>query len=46
MNKTCNPLLEKAIKYKDPEQVRAMGLYPYFRPIESDQDTEVLLGVI
>jgi 8-amino-7-oxononanoate synthase len=44
MNKTCNPLLEKAIEFKDAEQVRTLGLYPYFRPIESDQDTEVALG--
>jgi len=43
MNKTANPLLEKIIKYKDAEQVQAMNLYPYFRPIESDQDAEVIL---
>ncbi len=44
MNRTGNPLLKKAVDYKDPQQVRAMNLYPYFRPIQSDQDTEVLLG--
>ncbi len=43
MNKTANPLLEKAVEYKDPEQVQALNLYPYFRPIESDQDAEVIL---
>jgi 8-amino-7-oxononanoate synthase len=43
MKKSSNPLLKKAIEYKEPRRVRAMNLYPYFRPIESDQDTEVLL---
>jgi 8-amino-7-oxononanoate synthase len=43
MNRTCTSLLEKTIEYKDPQQVREMNLYPYFRPIESDQETEVLL---
>jgi 8-amino-7-oxononanoate synthase len=43
MKKTSNLLLKKAVDYKEPLKVRAMGLYPYFRPIESDQDTEVLL---
>ncbi len=38
------PVLEKTIAFKDADNVRAAGLYPYFRPIQSDQDTEVLLG--
>jgi len=28
-------------KYDAPQQTIALGLYPYFRPIESDQDTVV-----
>ena len=43
MEKTCPPLLKKVVEYKDAEAVRAMDLYPYFRPIQSDQNAEVLL---
>ena len=28
-------------QYQEPQKVKEMGLYPYFRPIESDQDTVV-----
>ena len=28
-------------QYDAPQQAKAMGVYPYFRPIESDQDTVV-----
>ena len=28
-------------KYDAPQQTKALGVYPYFRPIESDQDTVV-----
>ena len=35
------PLLEKVKNYDDVQQVQAAGLYPYFRPICSAQDTEV-----
>lgn len=34
---------EKARLFTAPDEVRAMGLYPYFRPIDSDQDTEVII---
>jgi 8-amino-7-oxononanoate synthase len=37
------PLLGKVRKFKDADRVREAGLYPYFRPIRSAQDTEVLL---
>ncbi|KPK60219.1 MAG: 8-amino-7-oxononanoate synthase [Planctomycetes bacterium SM23_32] len=37
------PLLKKVRQFKDPERVKAAGLYPYFRPISSAQDTEVLM---
>jgi 8-amino-7-oxononanoate synthase len=37
------PLFRKVRDYKTAEQVRAMGLYPYFREISSAQDTEVII---
>ncbi len=43
----CNmmkPLQEKLAKYDAPQKAKAMGVYPYFRKIESDQDTEVLIN--
>lgn len=33
----------KASKFTDAEQVKSVGLYPYFRAIESAQDTEVVI---
>jgi 8-amino-7-oxononanoate synthase len=36
-------LQEKIAQFQDANMVRAMGLYPYFRPIESGQDTEVII---
>ena len=43
---TCNTdlLLEKVSKFTKPEELSAAGLYPYFRVIESDQDTEVVIN--
>ena len=29
------------MKYDAPQRAKAAGIYPYFRAIESDQDTEV-----
>ncbi|MDP4187882.1 MAG: pyridoxal phosphate-dependent aminotransferase family protein [Bacteroidota bacterium] len=37
-------LQERMATYDDAEKVRETGLYPYFRMIESDQDTEVLMN--
>ncbi|MBP1687127.1 MAG: 8-amino-7-oxononanoate synthase [Deltaproteobacteria bacterium] len=37
------PLLDKVHQFQSAAQVRAAGLYPYFRPISSAQDTEVTL---
>jgi 8-amino-7-oxononanoate synthase len=37
------PLLDKVLSFKHAEQIRASGLYPYFRTISSAQDTEVLI---
>ena len=39
-----NLLVEKLSKYDAPQKVKALGLYPYFRVIESDQDTEVIIN--
>jgi 8-amino-7-oxononanoate synthase len=37
-------LQEKVTQYIAPQQLRDRGLYPYFRVIESDQDTEVMIN--
>jgi 8-amino-7-oxononanoate synthase len=37
------PLFAKVRNYKGANQVRALGLYPYFRTISSAQDTEVVM---
>jgi 8-amino-7-oxononanoate synthase len=34
-------ILEKVRKFQTAKQVMAAGIYPYFRPIDSDQDTVV-----
>src|SRR5665213_3108886 len=36
-------LYEKIAQFQDANAIREMGLYPYFRPIESGQDTEVII---
>ncbi|NLZ72629.1 MAG: aminotransferase class I/II-fold pyridoxal phosphate-dependent enzyme [Bacteroidales bacterium] len=37
-------LQQKLAKYDTPQRVKKLGLYPYFRCIESEQDTEVLIN--
>lgn len=37
-------LQEKLSKYDAPQRAIAAGIYPYFRQIESEQDTEVLMN--
>lgn len=37
-------LQEKLAKYTEPQQVKAAGVYPYFREISSEQDTEVIIN--
>jgi len=37
------PLFRKVRDFADADRIRALGLYPYFRPISSAQDTEVLM---
>lgn len=39
-----NLLREKMMKYDAPQKYKAEGIYPYFRVIESDQDTEVIIN--
>ncbi len=39
-----NLLREKMTKYDAPQRAKAAGIYPYFRAIESDQDTEVVIS--
>ena len=34
---------EKAQRFTTVDEIKAMGLYPFFRPIDSDQDTEVVI---
>lgn len=36
-------LHDKIALFKDAQVAREMGLYPFFRPIESGQDTEVII---
>jgi 8-amino-7-oxononanoate synthase len=36
-------LHEKIAQFQDANIIREAGLYPYFRPIESGQDTEVII---
>ena len=38
-----NLLEQKLACYTEPQRAQATGIYPYFRKIESDQDTEVLI---
>ena len=39
-----NLLREKLAKFDAPQKAKEAGIYPYFREIESDQDTEVVIG--
>jgi 8-amino-7-oxononanoate synthase len=38
-----NILKERTSKYNEPDKIKAAGVYPYFRPIQSEQDTEVYI---
>jgi len=37
-------LRKRILKYDTPDRIKAQGLYPYFRVIESDQDTRVIIA--
>ena len=39
-----NRLVERMARYTAPQQTRELGVYPYFRTIESEQDTEVIIN--
>lgn len=39
-----NKLQEKLSQYDAPQKAKAAGVYPYFRPISSEQNTEVLMN--
>ena len=39
-----NLLKEKLAKFEESRIAKAMGIYPYFRVIESEQGTEVIIG--
>ncbi len=36
-------LFKKCYDYTAPQEVKAQGIYPYFHPLESMQDTEVII---
>ena len=36
-------LQAKLAQYQEPQKAKALGIYPYFREIESEQDTEVYM---
>ena len=38
------PLQKKLARYTAPQEAKAKGIYPYFTPISSEQDTEVLVN--
>lgn len=38
-----NPLRKRTARYTLPQQIKAKGVYPYFRCIEGGQDTEVTI---
>ncbi len=39
-----NLLHNRFADYKEPQKVKSAGMYPFFRPIESDQSTEVMIN--
>ena len=38
------PLQKKLSRYTAPQEAKAKGIYPYFTPISSEQNTEVLVS--
>jgi len=37
-------LFRKCFQFTQADEIRALGLYPYFRPISTEQDTEVFIN--
>lgn len=42
--KNMRLLQDKLAQYDAPQKAKAVGVYPYFRPISSEQNTEVLMN--
>ena len=42
--KNSNGIKERILNYRDATRLMELGLYQYFRPIESEQDTEVFIN--
>jgi 8-amino-7-oxononanoate synthase len=42
--KNSNGIKERILNYRAAERLMELGLYQYFRPIQSEQDTEVYIG--
>ena len=43
-NLYMNLLENKLARYDEPQKAKAAGIYPYFRAISSEQDTEVIMN--
>lgn len=43
INLNMKLLQQRLSQYTEPQEAQAAGIYPYFRRIESDQDTEVVI---
>lgn len=43
MRLTMKPLQKKMTRYTAPQEAKAKGIYPYFTPISSEQNTEVFV---
>jgi len=41
---TNKTLLDKVSAFKTAENLKSADIYPFFRPLESDQDTEVIIA--
>lgn len=41
---TNKTLLDKVAAFTTAEDLKSADIYPFFRPLESDQDTEVIIG--
>lgn len=39
----CPDLFDKCFQYKEPQEVRDLGIYPYFRPVQSAPGNEVVI---
>ncbi len=44
MQQYTDTIRERIIRYTIPAEIKHLGLYPYFRPLSSGQDTEVQLN--